>query len=128
MTKKIYFVLEESPYNPGKYTININFDTMPEVKTNGSYNILAARLMNLSYPQYLRFCRDEIDAEIIGKNSRYPVAYFKKTAKTSALVRLLNSRMNYVMWEREHPDWKEHAEYVAQKKKEYVGVWTNVSN
>ena len=116
MTKKIYFVLEESPYHPGKYRLDINFDQLPEMKTTGSYFVLFARLMNLSYAQFLRFCRDEFDAEIIGKDSLYPSAYFKKTPKTSALVRLLNSRMNYVMWEREHPNWQEHEEFLKQKE------------
>jgi Obg family GTPase CgtA-like protein len=59
---------------------------------------------------------ERFDAEIIGKNSLYPSAYFKKTPKTSALVRLLNSRMNYVMWEREHPNWQEHEEFLKQRE------------
>lgn len=116
MTRKTYFTLEESPYQPGKYRLDINFDLLPPIRTEGNYFVLFARLMNLSYAQFLRFCRDEFDAEIIGKDSRYPSAYFKKTAKTSALVRLLNSRMNYVMWEREHPNWKEHADYIKEKE------------
>lgn len=124
MTNKIYFTLEESVYHPGKYIININHNLLPEIRTEGSFSLLFARLMSLSYAQFLRFCRDEIEAEVVGKNSLYPVPYFKRTAKTLAFVRLLNKRMNFVMWEREHPDWKEHAEYV-QKKKEEQGYVSN---
>lgn len=118
MIKVEYFKLEESPYRPGKYTISIDFDKLPPMSTNGSYNILFARLMNLSYAQYLRFCRDMLGAELAGKEHIYPVAYFTKTVNTVAFVRLLNSRMNLIMWEREHPDWREHQEYLAQKEKE----------
>ena len=116
MIKVEYFTLEESPYKPGKYTLRINFDKLPEMCTTGSFNLLPARLLNLTYAQYLRFCRDIVGGEIVGKNSMYPVAYFSKTITTNAFVRLLNSRMNLVIWEREHPDWREHQEYLAQKE------------
>ena len=117
MTKVEYFILEESPYRPGKYTIAVNFDKFPShLSTTGSFNILAARLLNLSYAQYLRFCRDVAGGEIVGKNTVYPTVYFNKGATTNMLVRLLNSRMNLVVWEREHPDWREHQEYLAQKE------------
>lgn len=118
MIRVEYFKLEESPYRPGKYTISIDFDKLPPMNTSGSYNILFARLMGLSYAQYLRFCRDIVGAELTGKGHVYPVAYFSKTMNTVAFVRLLNSRMNLIMWEREHPDWREHQEYLAQKEKE----------
>ena len=123
MIKVEYFKLEESPYYPGKYTISIDFDKLPPMSTNGSYNILFARLMGLSYAQYLRFCRDMIGAELSGKGQVYPVAYFSKTMTTNAFVRLLNSRMNLVVWEREHPDWREHQDYLSQKE-----AAKNVSN
>lgn len=118
MIKVEYFKLEESPYRPGKYTITIDFDKLPQMSTTGSYNILFARLMNLSYAQYLRFCRDMIGAELVGKGHIYPVAYFSKTINSVAFVRLLNTRMNLIVWEREHPDWREHQDYLAQKQAE----------
>ena len=119
MTKVEYFVLEESPSRPGKYTIRLNFDKFPsQLSTSGSFNLLPARLLNLSYAQYLRFCRDIVGGEIVGKNTIYPIVYFNKTMTTNAFVRLLNSRMNLVVWEREHPDWREHQDYLAQKEKE----------
>ena len=124
MTKVEYFVLEESPSRPGKYTIRLDFDKfLSKLSTSGSFNLLPARLLNLSYAQYLRFCRDIIGGEITGKNTIYPVVHFSKTMTTNAFVRLLNSRMNLVVWEREHPDWREHQEYLAQKE-----AAKNVSN
>lgn len=117
MKKIEYFVLEESPTRPGKFTISLKFDRFPsQLRTSGSYNILPARLLNLSYAQYLRFCRDIVGGEIVGKRAIYPVAYFTKSVTTNAFLRLLNSRMNLVVWEREHPDWREHEEYLKQKE------------
>lgn len=131
MTKVEYFLLEESISRPGKYILRLNFDKLPPMTTEGSFNILPARLLNLTYAQYLRFCRDIVGGEIGGKHSIYPVAYFTKSMTTNAFVRLLNSRMNLVIWEREHPDWREHQEYLAQKENEKVTrreAMKNVSN
>jgi hypothetical protein len=118
MNKVEYFTLEESASRPGRYILRINFDKLPPMSTEGSYNILPACLLNLTYAQYLRFCRDIVGGEIGGKNSIYPVSYFTKSMTTNAFVRLLNSRMNLIMWEREHPDWREHQEYLEMKDKE----------
>lgn len=116
MIKTEYFKLEESSSRPGKYVITIDFDKLPPMRTNGSYNILFARLMGLSYAQYLRFCRDIIGGEIVGKRTIYPIVYFSKNINSVAFVRLLNNRMNLIMWEREHPDWREHQDYLTQKE------------
>lgn len=118
MTKKEYFFLEESPYHPGKHILRIDFEAMPKMSSAGSFNILPARLLNLSYAQYLRFCRDILKAEIIGKNEKYPIVYFTPSMETNAFLRLINSRMYLVLWERENPDWKEHQEFLAEKKEQ----------
>ena len=99
MTKK-YFYLEESPYQPGKYKVSMNFDEFPGIRTIGSYNLLPARLLGLSYAEYLRYCRDIYKAEIIGKNNMYPVAYFKDNVAAGDLVRTLNSRMELLIQKR----------------------------
>jgi hypothetical protein len=54
---KKYFYLEESVSQPGKFLVKIDFDQLPPMNTAGSYNILPARLLGLSYAEYLRFCR-----------------------------------------------------------------------
>jgi hypothetical protein len=43
------------------------------------------------------------------------VAYFKFSEKLIDLVESLNARANLVLWEREHPDFEEHAAYVKEK-------------
>lgn len=117
MKRVEYFYLEESSIE-GKYFVKINFANMPNMSTYGSFNLLAARVMGLTYANYLRFCRDVVGAELMGKNSAYPLAYFRNDIRTRQFVRLLNSRMNLIMWEREHPNWREHKEYLEEKNKE----------
>lgn len=94
---KKYFYLEESPYHPNKYTLKLNFDLLPLKNTTGSYAILAAHLMGLSYPSFLRMCRDICDAEIIGKETMYPVAYFQKGGLEKVVLDILNSRVEVAL-------------------------------
>lgn len=101
---KEYFFLDESPYYKGKYVIRINLEEMPFPNgTRGSYTLLIARLLNISYTDYLRYARDRLSADLVGKNARYVVAYFDNNKEARALIRLLNSRMNYVMDLRRNP-------------------------
>lgn len=119
MTKVNVFYKEESPYHPGKYLIKADLDKFHLVSTTGSFNVIQARLFGLTYATYLRMCRDCFGAEIIGKNSTYPVAYFKQSNELNALIKALNTRANFILWEREHPDFKEHADFVKQKNPEF---------
>lgn len=99
-----YFYLDESPLYTDKYLIRMNHDMFLFPNgTKGSYNLMAARLLNLSYADYLRYARDRLGAEIIGKNAKYPVAYFTLNTEAQALVKLLNARMDYVMDEQKYP-------------------------
>ena len=103
MTK--YFILDESPVYKNKYIIRINeFDKLKFPHgTRGSYNILEARLLGLSYADYLRYARDRLGAELVGKNTKYPIAYFNNTEEVYQLVKLLNKRMEYILLEQEYP-------------------------
>jgi hypothetical protein len=101
---KNYFFLDDSPLFKGKYVIRFNVDlTYFPNGTSGSYNVFQARLLNLSYAEYLRYCRDKLGAEILGKGNRYLVPYFNKTPEVELLVKLLNVRMNYIINEHDYP-------------------------
>lgn len=88
----MYFKYEESPSQKGKYMIFPVHENLPLKGTKGSYALLAARLMNLNYADYLRMCRDLYGAEIYGKNTYYPIAYFSLNDKLKELVNILNKR------------------------------------
>lgn len=110
----ICFKMEESPYHPNRYTIMPVHENFYLGKTNGSYNVICARLLGLSYAQYLRFCRDICGAELSGKGSMYPIALFKNDAKFGQLLKLLNSRANLILWERANPNWREHQDQIIR--------------
>lgn len=106
---KKYFYLDESPIYKNKYIIRLNHDKfLFPTGTSGSYNVFIARVLNLSYADYLRYSRDRLGAELIGKQSRYVVAYYDKNQATEAFVKLLNKRMEYIMHEHSFPyEYKE---------------------
>lgn len=104
-----YFYLEESPIYKNKYLIRLNHDKFLFPNgTNGSYNVFISRVLNLSYANYLRYSRDRLGAELIGKYSRYVIAYYDKNSLTSEFIKLLNKRMEYIINEHNFPyDYKE---------------------
>lgn len=101
---KKYFYLDESPFYKNKYTIRMNHELFlfPH-GTSGSYNVFIARVLNLSYADFLRYSRDRLGAELIGKNTRYVIPYYENNASTSAFIKLLNLRMEYIMNEHNFP-------------------------
>ena len=111
------FYLDESAYNPGWYMVRIHVEQLPFTTTVGSLNVLPARLLNLHYADYLRFCRDIVHAEIHGKNKLYPVAYFKLGELSTQFVKLLNARAKYVLWENDNPNFNEHIEALKEFSK-----------
>ncbi len=101
MTRTV-FKYENSPYKPGYYVITVDHEKFHITGTKGSCHIIEARVMNLSYAQYLRMCRDLYGAEIYGKNSMYPVAYFKNINMVLKLLKELNLRAGLILKEREN--------------------------
>lgn len=93
---KDFYKIEQSPVHK-KYLIKINFDNLKEpIYTNGSYSVMPARTLGISYAKYLKYCRDNYGATIVGKGEKYPIALFNSEAKAKKLLALLNSRMEMV--------------------------------
>ena len=129
MTKVKVFYRDECASHPGKYMIRADLDKFYLESTTGSFHIIGARLMGLTYADYLRMCRDCFGAEIVGKGSLYPYPIFKLSQGLQELIDNLNARANLVLWEREHPDFEEHAAYVKEKNPRfYAEVTGNVHN
>lgn len=112
MKKVKVFYRDESATHPDKYMVRADLDKFYLYSTDGTFNVIGARLMGLTYAQYLRMCRDVYGAEIIGKGSKYPYPIFKLSKGLEELIEQLNARANLVLWEREHPNFEEHKEYV----------------
>lgn len=124
MQKIKCFEAVESASHPGKYMIQPIHDNFHLDHTTGSFNLICARLFGIGYHDYLRMCRDIFGAEVVGKNEKYPVAYFKRSEGLKALVDQLNARANFILWEREHPDYAVHAEFVKEKNPHFYQVVT----
>lgn len=71
--------------------------------TEGSYGVFPARLLNLSYADYLRYARDRLGAELVGKGKKYIIPYFDNNETTKMFIKLLNKRMEFIMNEHEFP-------------------------
>lgn len=104
-----YFYLDESPIYQNKYIIRLNYDKFLFPNgTDGSYNVFIARVLNLSYVDYLRYARDRLGAELIGKGHKYIIPYFDYNELTNMFIKTLNSRMALIMNEHNYPyDYKE---------------------
>lgn len=98
-----YFSLEES-FIKNKFLLRVNCDNFPiRTSIKGSFNILPARLLGLTFANYIRFCRDVLGAEVFGKNSYYPTIYFPFTKEVNQFIKLLNTLAKNAIFENEHP-------------------------
>lgn len=100
-----YFYLQNNPIYQDKYEIYFDYPSKYFPKgTDGSYDIFIARLLSLSYPDYLRWARDRLGAELIGKNKRYIKVLFNGNNPTVQIfIKVLNKRMEYIINEHDFP-------------------------
>ena len=112
-----FFFLDEAPMYKEKYILRMNHDKFNFPNgTKGSYGVLPARLLGLSYPDYLKFLRDVLGADVIGKNAKYPVAFLDKNETTRQFVKLLNAKMETIVYNIKHPyDIVENEEGALEK-------------
>lgn len=101
--KKHYFEIREAT-SPGEFVIVPNYDELSAewtAKCSGSYGVAPARVLGLSYPDYLRFLMQMFPKDVVirGKGTMYPVDYWKKDAMMYTFVRLLNAKMALAMGE-----------------------------
>lgn len=94
---KNVFFFDESMAYPNKFMIRINPAFLPKHIMRGSYHVLEARLMMLSWSDYLRLCRDVYGGELIGKGQLFVVPYFSDKNKARPLLNELNKRINEIL-------------------------------
>lgn len=92
-----YFIVEDSMYYTGHKMIGYDDNKFEFGGTAGSRNVFMARLMNMSWAQFLRLCRDYYGATLVGKNKLYVVPYFANETDACRLCKELNKRMALVM-------------------------------
>lgn len=74
-------------------------DLIGKLKAPGTFNAIAARLFGLSYPNYLRFMRDNYNGTIIGRQG-YSYITFKNSSDCDRAVKELNRRWDIILKER----------------------------
>ena len=80
----------------------VNFfghDYIGGIEAGASFNVIMARLFNLSYPDFLRMCRDTYGAVLKGKKG-FTYIMFYDTKKCDALVKELNKRWDLMVIKR----------------------------
>ncbi len=97
-----YFYLEEGLAN--RFLLKFHPELLPFTgQIQGAPAVLPSRILGLDYVSYLRYARDVLGAEVIGRNHLYPIVYYEKTPAVMQLVKLLNSRMELILMEYERP-------------------------
>lgn len=101
------YTVDESPTHPKKYRLVFRPDKFRCTSTSGSYLVMGARIFGISYVDFLRLCRDSFDAELYGKNTKYPVVVFPNKAKLILLCKSLNAFANAILLEKDLTEKKD---------------------
>ena len=92
--KNIFYIQE----NGGIYWVHYSsLAGLPFKKPCGSYNVLKARLLNLSYGDFLLLARHNYNATLKGRDGGYLVEFFQHIEDAKQFASLLNSRLNKVI-------------------------------
>lgn len=67
------------------------FEGNPDIYCKGSYNVIAARLLGFTYPDYLRYCRAH--GGILRGKAGYSFCVFKEKKDCDNICRMLNVQM-----------------------------------
>lgn len=92
-----YIYVGQSPDT--KYQLYNRFDLIPyyNLRSGGSYHVCFARLLEVSYPNYLRLCRDEFGASLMGKDFLYICPKWDEPSGAEPLAKMLNERLNLAL-------------------------------
>lgn len=93
----VYFKVDQSPYSKkGEWTIMSTEILTKHFPAKSAYSIIPSRVMGLSYPAYLRMCRDKYCARLTGKNHKYITPYFPEKSYAECLAKELNTRLTEI--------------------------------
>ena len=100
-----YFIKEKYSGLEGTVRISIDYNENKKIQQKhfpyikSSYSILMARLLNLSYVDFLRFCRDELQGILVGKTGfTFPV-FYEDNNKVDLLINILNKNLELAITE-----------------------------
>ena len=91
------FYVDENPYKEGYYRVGVGTPVCNQIGyTNGSYNVILARLFGLSYPDFLRFVRKRYNATLYKSSPKMIGVCFKNRADAERLKEELTHRWGRV--------------------------------
>lgn len=73
----------------------IPFADSPDFYCKGSYNVIEARLLGFTYPDYLRYCRANFNGVLRGREG-YTYCVFKNKKDCLAICEMLNREFKKV--------------------------------
>ena len=95
------FSIDEHMHYKGQYKMHIAMEAYDEMcsegPVNASFNTLAARLLCMDYPSFLRMIRQDYGAELHGKTGKYISYSFTNKTKANELAKELNKRWNILL-------------------------------
>lgn len=92
-----HLYLDENPYYEGTYLLFFKSNEFGWGTIPGHVGILGARLLQISYPDYLRYCRDNYGAKIVGKKDKVPYLVFTDKKLAEKLCKELDSRLDIIL-------------------------------
>ena len=84
----------------GIYIIGFNDEIYNKVLENnefkkiGSYNVVCARALGVTYAEFLRWARDNYNGTIVGKGHKYPYITFSDKSDCNKCCMFLNRRLS----------------------------------
>ena len=92
-----HLYIDENPYYNGTYLLIFKTNEYGWGKLSGHMGILGARLLQIDYVDYLRYCRDYYGAKIMGKKNAVPYLVFTDKKLVEKLGRILDSRLDIIL-------------------------------
>lgn len=102
--RKEWFTYRDSSHDNYFQVIPKDYEVFPmNTKAGGSYNVAPARLLGISYADYIRWLRTSYPDDILveGKGHKYPVVLWKKGENLFKFIRLLNLKMSLALGHKE---------------------------
>lgn len=92
---KNVFIVQE---NGGVYWVHFKtLNGLPFKAPHSSFNILKARLLNISYGEFLILTKEQFNATLKGRDGGYIVEFFENIEDAKRLAFVLNERLNKVI-------------------------------
>lgn len=92
-----HLYIDENPYYNGTYLLIFKTNEYGWGQLPGHMGILGARLLQIDYVDYLRYCRDYYGAKIIGKKNAVSYLVFTDKKLVEKLAAELDRRLEIIL-------------------------------